>query len=104
MKKHTVWTTLLACLALVLVLNVGIKESLAYFTTYVTARGGYTIELKEVETTIDEEFEPNVKKISIINTGEDRCYVRVQLFYSSLVEITFGGSSKWFEGADGYWY
>ena len=93
---------LLAVLAFVAVLGISVKDSLAYFTTYARAQGGKVLTLGNT-TEIDEEYDGQ-KHIRVTNQGNADCYVRVKVFTGSLVELTYGGSSQWAPGADGYYY
>lgn len=103
MKKQTIRKLVLPCLALALVLCASVAPSLSYFTTYVTAEGGYTIELRRVETDVEETFDGGAKHITVVNTGEVDCYVRVRVFASDLTGLSYSGSG-WTLGEDGYWY
>lgn len=102
MKKRTAWTAFLTCLALVMVLGMGVKPSLSYFTTYVSAQGGYPIELRSVEMKVRENYNYSAKEIQIENTGEDDCYVRVQLFADSFIGLSYSGEN-WHQEGD-WWY
>ena len=102
MKKYF-RTALLTCLALVLLLGASAGPSHSYFTTYVTAQGGYTIHLEDVDTDVLDEVEGNVKSVQIISTGEDACYVRVRLFCGESVDLDFQGEG-WTYYDDGYYY
>ncbi len=93
---------LLAVLAIVAVLGISVKDSLAYFTTYARARGGRELTLGNT-TEIEEEYDGQ-KHIRVSSQGNADCYVRVKVFAGSLVELTYGGSGKWAPGADGYYY
>ena len=93
---------LLVTAAAVLTLAAGAQTALAYFTTYATAKGGYTIRLGET-TAIEENFANWTKKIQVSNTGSLPCYVRVKAFCGSKYTLTFTGDG-WTQGADGYWY
>ena len=103
MKKQTIRTALLTCLALILVLGASVGPSLSYFTTYVTAEGGYTIELHRVETEVHETFDGGAKHITIENTGKVDCYVRVRLYAGTMIGLSYSGNG-WSLGEDGYWY
>lgn len=103
MSRATMRTVLLSVLALVLVVSAGAGESLSYFTTYVTAEGGYTIELHDVDTHIEETFDGGTKHINIRNIGEGDCYVRARIFSGDFVELAISGEG-WSDGGDGYWY
>lgn len=93
----------LAAAAPVLMGGVGIRESMAYFTTYVTAAGGYPVTLGS-ETEIEEDVSDMTKHIVISNTGESDCYVRVMVFGGSQFEISYNAGDGWYQSEDGYWY
>ena len=99
LKKSRV---LLVTAAAVLALAAGAQTALAYFTTYATAKGGYTIHLGET-TSIEENFANWTKKVQVANTGSQPCYVRVKAFCGSQYTLTFTGDG-WSAGEDGYWY
>lgn len=100
MKKKNIF---LAVLAAVLVLSSSIGAAVAYFTTYVTAKGGYVVRI-ENETQIHEEVGKGQKTISIINTGNTPVFVRVKAFYSEDFTVE-GGDENWVKNeSDGYWY
>lgn len=80
------------------------KPSLAYFTTYASAKGGYELAAGP-ETEIHEEIDGLKKHIRIENTGEGDCFVRVKAFAGSVTDIMYSaGGGDWQEGEDGYWY
>lgn len=93
---------LLVTAAAVLALAAGAQTAMAYFTTYATAKGGYTIHLGE-KTSIDESFANWTKKVQIANTGSQPCFVRVKAFCGSQYTLTFTGDG-WTKGDDDYWY
>lgn len=103
MKKHNIRTAVLSCLALVLVISVHIAPSLSYFTTYVTAQGGYPIRLRMVDTDMTETF-VSEKEITIKNTGEQDCYVRVRVLAGALIDLNVYGDGWSALQADGYYY
>ncbi len=90
-------------LAAVMVLGAWVGPSASYFTTYVTAEGGYTLELSQRKVLTHEEVDANVKNISVQNVGEQECYARVRVVASDPVAVTYSGSG-WSDGGDGYWY
>lgn len=108
-KRHLI----LAVLAAVLVISASIGTSLAYFTTYSDAKGGYVIHLGH-KTTIEEEVEGSTKVIRIQNkadtTEEDGKYplfVRVKVFSGSdcTAELDSNKSSSgWTQSGDIYYY
>lgn len=99
-SKKAFW---LAAAALALVGTAGAGEAMAYFTTYVTAAGGYPVTLG-YETEIEEDVSDMTKHVVITNTGETDCYVRVKVFSGSQFEIAYTPGSGWSQEADGYWY
>ncbi len=111
-KKHL----FLAVLAIVLVLSMSIGATMAYFTTYARANGGYVIHLG-YWTVINEDVEGNIKKIQISNVADpdtdDGLYpifVRAQMYAGNDVVATFQGTSppgsspRWVPDPDGYYY
>lgn len=99
-KKRTVC---LAAAAFALLGTAGLGQAMGYFTTYVTAAGGYPVELG-YETEIEEDVTDMTKHIVISNTGETDCYVRVKVFSGSQFEIDFSSAGGWSLGEYGYWY
>lgn len=105
-KSKTFWLT---AAALLLVGGMGLSETMAYFTTYVEAQGGYPVELGH-ETEIKEDVGDLTKHISISNVGSVDCYVRVKVFSGSLLDIEYlgtqdgSGNAYWTKQSDGYWY
>ncbi len=106
LKNKIFW---LAMIAVVLVGSVSVQSAMAYFTTYVKAEGGYEITLGD-ETEIEEDVKDMTKSISIKNTGETDCYVRVKVFCGSQLNISYSGAvdgsgnQYWTLDDDGYWY
>ena len=102
MKKRT---TYLAALALVLVMSASIGSAWAYFTTHVTARGGYPLELGN-ETSVNEEFDSWTKHVTVTSREDSGpVYIRVKAFAGSEYELRYlDESGKWTPGADGYYY
>lgn len=47
-----------------------------------------------------------MKIVSVKNTGDYGCYVRLTAFAGSRYKLVYadGGSGKWTDGGDGYWY
>lgn len=106
-KRRTFWLT---AAALVLLGSVSVHQAMAYFTTYVTAKGGYPVTLGS-STSIEEKVEDMTKHIVLSNTGESECYVRVKIFSGSQIDMSCststddGGNPYWsLNEADGYWY
>lgn len=90
-------------LAAVLVLGASVGPAASYFTTYVTAQGGYTLELAQRRVFTHETVDANVKSVTVENTGEQECYVRVRVVSTTEVPVSYAGAG-WMDGGDGYWY
>ena len=106
MKKRIVLCNIcLFFLAAVMVLPAGIKGTLAYFTTYVRAEGGYIIEAG-YETEIEEKFYDWQKEITIsCKSGSQPVYVRARAFCGDEYKLLYADpDGKWTQGQDGYWY
>lgn len=101
--KRSIRTVWAAGAAVALVSMAAIGSARAYFTTYATARGGHEITLAPV-TEVTERFADWTKHISLRNTGDTECYVRVRAFAGSAYGLEYDGSDKWSQGTDGYWY
>lgn len=102
MKRKTL---LLAALALVLVLGASIGQSLAYFSTYAEAKGGYVIELGD-RTELKEEFSNWTKRVTVVSAEDSEpVFIRVKAFCSSRYSLSYlDESSRWSLGDDGYYY
>lgn len=97
----------LAAAALILTVGAAAGRAIAYFTTYVVAQGGKELELGFTTTEPIEKIVNGAKEITIKNTGENDCYVRVKAFAGNQYTLTFVESesdSRWRAGADGYYY
>ncbi len=105
MKKR-LWIKAGAALALAAALLAGTAKlpgAMAYFTSYVAASGGHPVTLGN-STEIEEEVTDMAKHITVANTGETDCYVRVKVFGGSQFALDISGDSRWTQGEDGYWY
>lgn len=94
---------LLTAAAVTLVTLAAVKETMAYFTTYVEAQGGYPVTLGS-ETEIKEHVKDTSKYIQVVNTGETDCYVRVRVYFGNLFQTEYLPSEGWELAKDGYWY
>lgn len=104
----------LAAAALILTAGTAVGQAIAYFTVNVTAEGGKELALGSVRTEPWEEMKDGMKIITIKNTGESDCYVRVKAFAGVLPDegkelFTFlegeGGSDpRWVKSKDGWFY
>lgn len=93
-----------AVLAAGLVLTAGVGEAWAYFTTYASASGGYTVDLDN-ETRITEEYSDHTKRLVVSNDGARPVYVRARAFSGSQCALTYSsGDGGWQAGNDGYYY
>lgn len=103
-KKKNILLTL-AALTLTAGLSVG--SAMAYFTTYATAAGSAQLKLGSTVTKIDETVTEWTKHITISNTGNFDCYIRVKAFAGEVYQerlVFSDASGKWTPGADGFWY
>ena len=106
MKKLSKKALCLAAAGLVLVGGASVGSAYAYFTTYTEASGGVVFEMGATKTEIYEDVKDGMKIVSIENTGDYACYVRVTAFAGSEYTLTYkdGGSRKWTNGGDDYWW
>lgn len=103
-RKHRNRTVLAAALVLTWILGATATESLAYFTTYATAKGSCPVSLGS-RTEIEESFDNWTKTVRIVNMGDVECWVRVKAFAGSEYPLEYSNDSgKWSLGEDGYWY
>ncbi len=111
MKKRHI---LLTILAVIFVLSSSIGTAIAYFTTFVTAKGGYVVHLGN-QTKITENYSSGKKVLSVTNTGAEGKYpvfVRVRAFAGSDYELeAVDTTGKWIldrgfgQDTEGkYWY
>ena len=103
-SRKTAYSVLVLLAAAALLFSaVGITE--AYFTTFVTAHGRLTLNL-ETEITIYEEFQNVDKLITINNTGECDCWVRIKVISPEGITINWPADGSWAQKNpdDGYWY
>ena len=99
----------LAVLTLALALTVSVGGAMAYFTTYTEASGGVVLEFGYPNTGIEEHVVDGKKEITLLNTGDYDCYVRLKAltgdaYKDSLTYSEPDGAGKWTPGADGYYY
>lgn len=99
-------TFLFGLIAIIFVLAVSVQSALAYFTTYVTAKGGYDITLG-YESEIEEKVENKQKIVTLKNTGNQVEYVRVRIFTPENLPngVTYSviPTEGWSQNGD-YWY
>lgn len=103
MRKLHKKPLIMAAATLALTGTLAVGSAMAYFTTYSTAGGGVTMNMGFTETIPNEEVDENGKHITITNTGNYDCFVRVKAF--APVELTYNApDGGWTDGGDGYWY
>ena len=91
---------LLALLAVILVLSASIGPALAYFTTYTVAEGKKPVNVVP-DTTITEP-KPTTqtkKEITITNSGNAPCFVRVKVFARSELSLSIQSGTNWTGGS-----
>ena len=96
----------LAAAGVLLAGTASVGKTYAYFTTYVQTAGTVAFQMGVTRTEIDEKVKDGKKIVSVKNTGDYDCYVRVTAFAGSDYTLTFadGGDGLWTDGEDGYWY
>lgn len=97
----------LAAAAAVLVGSLSVGSALAYFTTYARAEGGVVLDLGFTRILPEEKVEDRAKQITIQNTGDYDCYVRMKALVGDDYIIGYsepGDEEKWTPGADGFYY
>ena len=106
MNKLSKKTICLAVAALALTGTLAVGSAYAYFTTYSEAKGNVVFELGETHTEPHEEVIGGKKIVSIENTGDYDCYIRIRAYAGNNYNLTYGdgGFGKWYDGEDGYWY
>lgn len=106
MKSSRIGKTALIAAAVTLTASLSVGSALAYFTTYCTAEGSYTLDMGFPETDIDEDVYENGKNITITNTGKYDCYVRVMVYAPDNIMKQVEAEEGWTKGeeTDDYWY
>ena len=106
MNKLSKRTICLAAAAVALTGTLAVGSAYAYFTTYSEAKGNVVFQMGETRTEPHEEVKEGKKIVSIKNTGDYDCYIRVKAYAGNNYNLSYadGGSGKWYDGGDGYWY
>lgn len=107
MRKINKKSLCLAAAALTLTAGISAGTAMAYFTTYTEASGGVTLNMGFSETIPKEDFSKWTKHVSVENTGDYDCYVRVKALAGSKYQdgLQYSDSDgKWTPGEDGYYY
>lgn len=94
----------LAAAALVLTAGVSAGKAMAYFTTYAEASGGAVLELGSTTTVPDETVSNWTKHVTIENTGDYECFVRVRAYAGAEYDLEYIPGEGWSAGGDGYYY
>lgn len=103
MRKLHKKPLIMAAATLALTGTLAVGSAMAYFTTYSTAGGGVKMNMGFTETVPIEDVDENGKHITIKNTGDYDCFVRVKAF--APVELTYNApDGGWTAGDEGYWY
>ena len=109
MKEHNrrrfTRPVLIAILAFALVAGSGIGTAWAYFTSFATAKGSYTLRLGDREDIEEDVVEG--KKEGVISVSEDSqpVFIRARGFCGDEYSLAYDKESEnWTEGKDGFWY
>ncbi len=102
MKMNKKVISLAAC-ALVLIVGLSVKPAMAYFTASVSANGKVAVAIDDTHAKITESGSGQTKVISVANTEQTPCYVRVAVIMPESISATYVGEG-WSLDADGYYY
>ena len=103
MRKLHKKPLIMAAAALALTGTLAVGSAMAYFTTYTTAGGGVKMNMGFTETIPNETVDEYGKHVTITNTGDYDCFVRVKAF--APMELTYNApKGGWSAGKDDYWY
>jgi hypothetical protein len=98
----------LAVCALALAAGLTVKPAMAYFTDYATAGGTVEISVKDPSTDVTESVSSWTKRITIQNTSEADCFIRVAAIapdgYTLSLDSAGEVSEDWSYQSDGYYY
>mgnify|MGYP000006444151 FL=1 len=103
MRKLHKKPLIMAAAALALTGTLAVGSAMAYFTTYTTAGGGVTMNMGFTETIPNETVDKDGKHVTITNTGDYDCFVRVTAFAPMKLTYTTPNGG-WKAKDDGYWY
>lgn len=94
---------ILVILVLALIMCASIQPAIAYFTTYVNAKGGYRVTVGDT-TKIHEKIKGQDKEVVIhSDTDSAPVYIRAKVLYTGKNEPVVSGEN-WVEDSDGYYY
>jgi predicted ribosomally synthesized peptide with SipW-like signal peptide len=96
----------LAVCALALAAGLSVKPAMAYFTDYTTAGGTVKISIADPSTDLTESVSDFTKRITITNTGEADCFIRVVAIAPEGYRLEMENDSEggWSHDSDGYYY
>ncbi len=101
MKKRNL---ILIALVFALIICATIQPAMAYFTTYVRAKGGHKVSLGDT-TKIIETVSGWTKNVTIFNEdGSEPVFIRAKVLYEGKFEIEVSGDGWTEEQDDGYYY
>lgn len=78
------------------------KDASAYFTTYVSAGGSQVVSMG-AQTEIHEDIINMVKQVTVTNVSDNDCFVRVKVFYSGDLNISYGYSKEGEDNSKSLW-
>lgn len=96
-------SVILTAAAAALTASLSVGSALAYFTTYCAAEGSVTMNMGFTDTEIDETVDSTGKHVTIRNTGEYDCFVRVRVFAPDITNAGYTPGDGWTQDGD-YWY
>lgn len=88
MRKLHKKPLIMAAATLALTGTLAVGSAMAYFTTYSTAGGGVKMNMGFTETVPNEKVDEKGKHITIKNTGNYDCFVRVKAFAPKELTLT----------------
>ena len=95
---------ILIALVFALIICATIQPAIAYFTTYVRAKGGHKVTLGDT-TKITEEFSNWTKRVTIANEeGSAPVFIRAKVRYEGTYTIAVSGTGWTAQQEDGYYY
>ena len=101
MKKRNL---ILIALVFALIICATIQPAMAYFTTYVRAKGGHEVSLGDT-TKIIETVSGWTKKVTIFNEDESEpVFIRAKVLYKGSFPIEVSGGAWTEKQEDGYYY
>ena len=95
---------ILIALVFALIICATIQPAIAYFTTYVRAKGGHEVTLGDT-TKITEEFSGWTKRVTIANEeGSEPVFIRAKVLYEGKYTIAVSGTGWTAQQEDEYYY